>query len=291
MIFFPSRHGAFPLLSVAGCGLGLLFCGSQAAFLPSAAAQTPVVSPAQPASQSPERVAGVGTPQTDSKGRHLAPHDTFYVLSYVSVTTDTGVEGFVPGEEVHLVSVNRPAHTLMVSDGKAQVEVPPGKLTNDLDIAALARQKEQANQTQLAAYAQAEEAAYVKYEQAQADQSAKIDENRKEQAQADRAQVAARDQGETGAQPVDASLGGAGYYGSGGYGYGSPYSYFSGSGVVISGPNRAPGASGPGGGKDTIPSDRAGTSTRSNTAPTAVGGATGAGGGAHAGGGGGGGKP
>ena len=283
---FPSRRGALTLLSAAGCGFGLLFCGPQAPFLSRAAAQTAAASPAQPASQSPERVAGVGTAQTDAQGRHLAPHDTFYLLSYVSVTTDTGVEGFPPGKEVHLVSVNRPAHTLVVTDGRAQVEVPPSKLTNDMDIAALVRQKDQANQARVASYVQAEEAAYAKHQQEEAAESAKNDERQQQLQQAQVAQVNAdaQIQANQGSQPVDASANTNGYYGYGGYGYGSPYSYlFVGSGAV-----RNRGAGGPGGSRGTIPSDNTGNATR--TEAGAAGGERGgaaAGGGGHAGGGGG----
>ena len=275
---FP-RHGASAIMSALGCGLGLL-CST----LP-ATAQTTDTAPTL------GHVPDPATVQPDAKGRHLAPHDTFYVLSYVSATTDSGVDGFVPGQEVHLVSVNRPAHTLVVTDGKAQVEVPASKLTNDLDVAAQARQKDVANQGRVAAYVQAEEAAYAKHEREEAASAAKEDQREKQtqvaQAQATQAQAAqAQAASPTGGQPVDASYGGDGYYGSGGYGYGSPYSYFIG-GVN----NVTTGGSGPGGGRGTLPSDNAGMSGRANTAPVGAGGerggaATSGGGGGHAGGGG-----
>ena len=262
-------------MSALGCGLGLLYAA------PLAIAQTTDAAPTL------GHVPDPATVQPDAKGRHLAPHDTFYVLSYVSATTDSGVDGFVPGQEVHLVSVNRPAHTLVVTDGKAQVEVPASKLTNDIDMAAYARQKDEANQSRVAAYVQAEEAAYAKHQHEEAESAIKEDQREKQAqtAQAAQAQAAEQNQGvsATGGQPVDASYGGNGYYGYGGYGYGSPYSYFVG-GIN----NVSTGASGPGGGRGTIPSDNAGTAVRSSAA-TAGGGERGgaaSGGGGHAGGGG-----
>lgn len=184
--------------------------------------------------------AGPGQPvvsdmvHTDSQGHHLAPHGTFYLLDYVSVKTDKGVEGFVPGQEVHLVEVHRATHTLVVSDGRAQVEVAPEKLTHDMDIAALARRNDQANQNRIAAYIQSERDAYAKYEKQAAEATAKdVERNEKKQVAAstivDNSGVDNTGLNQT-SQPVDASVGGNGYgyYNSGSYGYGSPYSYFGG---------------------------------------------------------------
>ncbi len=110
---------------------------------------------------------------TDAHGRHLAPHGTLYLLEYVSVKTDKGVEGFEPGQEVHVVAADRATHTLVVSDGRAQVEVSPSKLTNDMDIAAMVRQKDQTNQARIAAYVQTEQEAYNKFEKEAAEATAK----------------------------------------------------------------------------------------------------------------------
>ena len=280
MIPLPSRSRALTLVSAAG--LGLLCCGPTAAFLTGAAAQTadpsPAAAPAQPAGQPAAPATDSGVARTDAKGRHLAPHGTLYLLSYVPVTTDTGVDGLVPGQEVHVISADRPKHTLLVTDGKVQVEVSPAKLTNDIDIAAMARQKDQANQARIAAYTQTEEAAFGKREREEAEAEAKNDERQKQEAQqVAETRLAESAQGAQNAQqPVDASPGGSGYYDSGGYGYGNPYSYFF-----------ATGASGPGGGRGTLPSHEA-----INSADVEHGGAGGAAaGGAHAGGAGGGGHP
>ena len=288
MILFPPRFGAFALASAAG--FGLLLGGPTATFLNRAAAQTAEATPAA-AGQPTMPAADAGTARTDAQGRHLAPYGTLYVLGYVPVTTDTGVDGLTPGQEVHVVSADRSKHTLLVTDGKARVELPPVSLTNDLDIAAKVRQQDQTNQAQVAAYVQAEQAAFAKHEREEAEAETRNDENRKLEAQ----QVADQRNAAQNAQtPVNASPGnGVGYYDVGGYGYGSPYSYFSGSGVVVGGPNRALGASGQGGGRDTLPSDRAST----NSADVERGTSGAAAGGAHAGGaggghpGGGGGKP
>ena len=167
--------------------------------------------------------------------RHLAPHDTFYLLTYVSVTTDKGVEGFDPGQEVHLVEVRRATHTLVVSDGHAQVEVPPSELTNDMDIAALVRQKDEASQARIAAHVQAEQAAYAKYERAAAEFTARDVAHRRQEQQEQAAELRKEEEmpvAQT-AEPASAPDAADGYYGSGGYGYGNPYSYFSGSSVII----------------------------------------------------------
>ena len=173
---------------------------------------------------------------TDAKGRHLAPHDSFYLLEYVSAKTDKGVEGFEPGQEVHLVEVHRPTHTLVVSNGRAEVEVSPSKLTNDMDIAALARAKDQANQAKITAYLQAEEAAYQKHEKEAADATAKDLQNASKE-QVAQSVVGTGTQTSLPAQPTDttvnADYNGGGYYGAGGYGYGSPYGYFGGSSETV----------------------------------------------------------
>lgn len=223
----PTRSGATFLIFAVGLALGASS---------SATAQTvsdPTITVGQPADSA--------MLHTDAKGRHLAPHDSFYMLDYVSAKTDKGVEGFEPGQEVHLVEVHRLTHTLVVSNGRAQVEVSPSKLTNDMDIAALARAKDQANQAKVAAYIQAEEVAYQKYEKEAADATAKdLEHANKEQAA--QSTVGTGTQVDLPAQPTDATNGtstvNAGYYGSGNYGYGSPYGYFGGGQTVVVTPQK-----------------------------------------------------
>ena len=201
MITFPSRCGTFALVLAAGS-------------LSSAHAQN---------------IPADEMTHTDAKGRHLAPRDTFYMLTYVSARTDKGVEGFEPGAEVHFVSANREAHTLTVTDGHAQVEVSPDKLTNDMDIAALVRAKDQANQARIVAYQQAESKAYQEYEKQVADYTAKdLAERKQEQQDTEtRARAQANANANQVAQTVQTTASNNGdYYNEGGYGYGSPYGYF-----------------------------------------------------------------
>ncbi len=185
---------------------------------------------------------------TDDHGRHLAPHGTLYLLDYVSVKTDKGVEGFEPGQEVHVVAAHPATHTLVVSDGRAQIEVSPAKLTHDMDIAALVRRKDQANQAGIAAYVQKEQDAYNKFEKTAAEATAK-DVERADKQQAASSIIVDDTARALNAQPVDATVGNNGsgsngsaynsYYGSGGYGYGSPYSYFPDGGTVATNVNPA----------------------------------------------------
>ncbi len=209
---FAPRGGVLLVLILA-VGAGMYFLGHRSR---ASAQGTP--GDAAPA-------AGASTSQS---GRHLAPHDTFYLLQYVSAKTPTGVIGFEPGQSVHLVEVHRPTQTLVVADGEAQVEVSPDKLTNDMDIAALVRQKDQANQAKIAAYVQAEQNAY-----ADATRSAAIatdkDMAKVNKEERDASVVNGNDSKLN--QPAAEVAGSSGY---GGYGYagsasyGSPYSYFSG---------------------------------------------------------------
>ena len=184
------------------------------------------------------------------------------------------MEGFEPGAEVHLVSVDREAHTLTVTDGHAQVVVPPDKLTNDTDIAAMVKAKDQANQAQIAAYQQAEAKAYQEYEKQAADYTAK-DIEKRQQEQRD-GQARAQEQANQNAQPVNASVNTNGYYNEGGFGYGTPYGYFA---------NLSP-TNVSGGGKGSISSAQGGNQSGNRTTGAGSSGAS-SGGGARTGGGGG----
>lgn len=94
-----------------------------------------------------------GAPATPPPGapHHYAPEGTFYMLQYVSVRTEHGMAGFEPGCEVHLKSVNQAKRVLVVSDGTHTVEVSPSMVTNDLDVANLARWQDEHGQQSLAA--------------------------------------------------------------------------------------------------------------------------------------------
>lgn len=203
-----------------------------------AVAQTPDPSvlkthPDEQQSSAAEKAVSAAGAHTDAKGRRVAPHDTFYLLSYVSAPTDKGVEGFAPGQEVHLVEVHRPTQTLVVTDGRAQVEVAPAKLTNDMDLADAVRSKDQDSQSRITAYIQGEEEAYKREQVKVADETNKDLDKREEKQSADLQKIATARAAETPAAQVSASVDSGGYYGAGGYGYGSPYSYFTGGSVAL----------------------------------------------------------
>ena len=97
--------------------------------------------------------------------RHLAPEGVFYVLSYLSVPTPKGIIGFEPGCEVSLVAVHNETGSLLVTDGKYQVEARPSQLTNDMDIAALARNQDARSQQIVSAYLNNERDTFQKTQQ------------------------------------------------------------------------------------------------------------------------------
>ncbi len=189
------------------------------AFAPAVLAQQPAPS---------DQAVKNETVHSNAPDRHLAPRDTFYTMDYASARTDKGVEGFPPGTEVHLVAVNREAHTLTVTDGHANVELPPDKLTNDIDIGAMVRANDTANQENIARYQQAELASYQKYQQEVAQYTAKDLEKREQAIQKSNEQLQEQAAtSHTSDQPSTlASSFSNGYYTQGGNGFGSPYSYF-----------------------------------------------------------------
>ena len=217
----PSLFRGTPLVLTAAAGL---------AFAPAIYAQ----------SAATDQAVRNETVHSDSPDRHLAPHDTFYTMEYASARTDKGVEGFPPGTEVRLVSVDREARTLTVTNGRASVELPPDKLTNDVDIAGMVRAQDAANQERVARYQQAESAAYQKYQQEVAEYTAKDLEKRQQairEAEQQRAEQVATNHT---TQTVDTSSAltnsnNNGYYNQGGLGYGSPYGYFIDTGALTNG--------------------------------------------------------
>ncbi len=229
------------------------------------------------------------TAHTDEQGRRIAPHDTFYTTEYVSVRTDKGVEGFPPGTEVKLVSVNREAHTLTVTDGHANVELPPDKLTNDMDIAALVQAKDNANQEKIAEYHRKQAEAYQKYQKEVADYTAKDLEKREQEIRDANTRAQEQTNASQSAQPVNTNASYSGYYNQGGNGYGSPYGYFIdlNSPVVVNGKTPAMNTTNQtGGGRGAVSSSqntnqgtgtRSGGTTTQSTGTTSTG-STGAGG-------------
>ena len=97
--------------------------------------------------------------------RRLSPDGTFYLLTYLSVKTPTGIAGFEPGCEVTLVEVHEKNGTLVVTDGRYKVEARPAQLTNDLDIAALARNQDERSQQTVTNYLSNERDKFLKLQQ------------------------------------------------------------------------------------------------------------------------------
>jgi hypothetical protein len=102
-----------------------------------------------------------GEPAPPPREPRLAKQGTFFVLEYVSVPTPNGIIGFEPGREVHFVRAEHDKGMLIVSDGEHDVEMKPSQLTNDLDIADLARNGDQSSQHQITAYIAHEKAVYA----------------------------------------------------------------------------------------------------------------------------------
>lgn len=267
---FP-RAGTSKLSPPFGRTLACLSVGAALAFSGRVLAQTPDDAQAAPVSQPAANATPTNSPaelpasmkadlvEKNKNGRHLAPRDTFYLMKYVSATTDKGVEGFPPGTEVHLVEVHQPTRTLVVTDGHAQVEVSPGDLTNDLDIAALVRQKDQNGQARIAQYMQAEQAAFNKRQEEAAKYTQQDIDRRAQQKQQQVQDALAQEQVHN--QEIAASMSGVpndDYYGVNGYGYGNPYSYFVGGLATGIGRNNAAGQGAPAaGGRGAAPANPA----------------------------------
>ncbi len=210
------------ILLLVAVGIGMYFLGHRSQPKVANGTQTAAGAPIAPA----------------VTGRHFAPHDTFYLLDYVSAKTGTGVIGFEPGRKVRLVEARPATQTLVVADDEAQVEVGPEKLTNDLDIAALARQKDQANQAKIAAYLQQEKVAYDQSQREAAKRFEKAVDKMNQDHEKSVQTAAAATPNPTNA-PVGSrtkldeppvTVGGSSGYGYAGSSYyGSPYSYFNGS--------------------------------------------------------------
>ena len=73
--------------------------------------------------------AGVTPPES---ARNRLPEGTYFLVQRVSVMTDAGVVGELPGTKVTLVAAGPP---MRVSDGQNEFEVAPEQITNDLDVA------------------------------------------------------------------------------------------------------------------------------------------------------------
>ena len=106
------------------------------------------VDPSAARSSPPTNTPPVDSTTAQPKRRQAQP-GTFFLLQYASVKTSRGVYGFEPGHEVHLVRTLPDKGTVIVSDGKSELEISPSLLTNDLDVAAQLAQADAATQAQI----------------------------------------------------------------------------------------------------------------------------------------------
>ena len=127
--------------------------------------------PAKDAQPDPAAEAAVIRPPS----HHYAPEGRFFILKYVSAVTSKGPVGFEPGREVEFVRALPETETLLVTDGKYELEVSPRVLTNDLEIADLARRQDEASQFQVAMYQERESRAfYVQRMKAEMDAAERV---------------------------------------------------------------------------------------------------------------------
>ncbi len=108
----------------------------------------PTTTAAPVAAQQPPTATAPASPAPQQ--HRLAPSGVLYPIEYVSSTTKNGVIAFLPGTPLRVVEDK--GDTIVVSDGKKKGEVSADKLTNDLDLAALAARQDADGQQQLADY-------------------------------------------------------------------------------------------------------------------------------------------
>jgi hypothetical protein len=129
------------------------------------------------------------SPPPPPEQHRLAPEGTFYLMERVVVKSDSGVTGFAPGTRVKLIE-DRGETLFVKNDDNVKFEAPSDKVTNDLDLAALAAKQDaqsqrllaQDKEERMAAYRRGKEAEIPIYDQQQ----------RAVQARADAAAIAAK---------------------------------------------------------------------------------------------------
>jgi hypothetical protein len=88
-------------------------------------------------------------PPAPPEQHRLAPEGTFYLMERVVVKSDSGVTGFAPGTRVKLIE-DRGDKLFVTNDDNIKFEAPSDKVTNDLDLAALAARQDAQSQQALA---------------------------------------------------------------------------------------------------------------------------------------------
>jgi hypothetical protein len=136
----------------------------------------PTTTAAPVAAQQPPKATAPANPAPQQ--HRLAPAGMLYPIEYVSSTTKDGVIAFLPGTRLRVVEDK--GDTIVVSDGKKKGEVSADKLTNDLDIAALAAQQDAEKQHVLTDYLKNQKAAKETFLARQARQNAIFDRDLKE---------------------------------------------------------------------------------------------------------------
>jgi hypothetical protein len=89
------------------------------------------------------------SPPPPPEQHRLAPEGTFYLMERVVVKSDSGVTGFAPGTRVKLIE-DRGEKLFVTNDDNIRFEAPSDKVTNDLDLAALAARQDAQSQQALA---------------------------------------------------------------------------------------------------------------------------------------------
>jgi len=133
----------------------------------------PTTTAAPVAAQQPPKATGPASPAPQQ--HRLAPSGVLYPIEYVSSTTKDGVIAFLPGRPLRVVEDK--GDTIVVSDGKKKGEVSADKLTNDLDLAALAARQDGDGQQQLADYLDGQRASNEAF---RARQNAALDRDQRE---------------------------------------------------------------------------------------------------------------
>ncbi len=115
--------------------------------------ETPESAPATP---EPERAEATPAPRATPSpatpapaARRLAPAGVYFVLQRLSIPSDDGIVGIIPGTRVQML--RDAGETLQVSDGTHEFAVSRAQLTDDLDIAARLAQHDATQQAGVAA--------------------------------------------------------------------------------------------------------------------------------------------
>lgn len=114
----------------------------------------------QDVAESPTATAFPQETPVDAKEFQRAAGSFFFLLEWISIKTDSGVEGVRPGTPVRLVEDK--GETVRVREGTRTFEVPRYQLTDDADLARRAWRQDAESQKALAEMMQSQYEAYRK---------------------------------------------------------------------------------------------------------------------------------